>query len=468
VKLADDRETYPALCDERIVQETCGLLSGGDHDETSDWITSDALAAQLAADSLDIFWDELGIPKPPTSNTSESFWIQCSTLCQSVVHYSQQYAICPGTSDVSCYTLGEESYCDLDVRPQTLSSLVPGQRDMPNYGDRPFLDKVGKNGVAAKRSDMPPEIEYALWELVERVANLFRIYPSPRPEPLAEEADAPKGKKVHKMTARQRKLNKQKEEVAKAYIASVIRAFRAKRTKIQMDKWFGKRAFSDERSRKKVLHVLNSVNHMISNVEYVYPGPDCESDTFAYVFPEADNCRNQRDLQEEDCTKYRKKFVFYLCPLYFEESQEMIATLLHEGSHHATAFTDDVTFRGETAYGRSTCKDLARKSPGKALKNADNFCYYIYDTATKVQDVTLARKAAVAERCPVFADEPTPDSDLDCACRSDEICFSVKAGQREVSEHCPFSKTDSDGTYSETFFAAGCASCKCRPSLEIA
>ena len=33
----------------------------------------------------------------------------------------------------------------------------------------------------------------------------------------------------------------------------------------------------------------------------------------------------------KDCTKYRKKFVFYLCPLYFEESQEMIATLLHEG-----------------------------------------------------------------------------------------------------------------------------------------
>lgn len=29
--------------------------------------------------------------------------------------------------------------------------------------------------------------------------------------------------------------------------------------------------------------VLNAVNHMISNVEYVYPGSQCEENTFAYV-----------------------------------------------------------------------------------------------------------------------------------------------------------------------------------------
>ena len=37
-------------------------------------------------------------------------------------------------------------------------------------------------GIAARRSDMPLELEYELWEMVERVANLFRVYPAQNPE----------------------------------------------------------------------------------------------------------------------------------------------------------------------------------------------------------------------------------------------------------------------------------------------
>ena len=52
-------------------------------------------------------------------------------------------------------------------------------------------------------------------------------------------------------------------------------------------------------------------------------------------------------------------------------------TLVHEGSHHATAFTEDVTFGTRKAYGRTTCQEVAKTDPHKALDNADNFCYYI-------------------------------------------------------------------------------------------
>merc|ERR1719454_1433205 len=62
----------------------------------------------------------------------------------------------------------------------------------------------------------------------------------------------------------------------------------------------------------------------------------------------------------------------------------MVETLVHEGSHHASAFTDDVNFNGQTAYGRPLCERLAQQNPSLALKNADSFCYYIQDTAAQI------------------------------------------------------------------------------------
>lgn len=41
----------------------------------------------------------------------------------------------------------------------------------------------------------------------------------------------------------------------------------------------------ESRCHGEVLRVLNSVDHMISNVHYVYPGMMCETNTFAYVSP---------------------------------------------------------------------------------------------------------------------------------------------------------------------------------------
>ena len=117
---------------------------------------------------------------------------------------------------------------------------------------------------------------------------------------------------------------------------------------------------------------------------YVYPGPKCKPNTYAYVYPQAYTCKEGKQ-SSRPCTTMRhsKKYVFYLCPLYFQRPAEMVETLVHEGSHHATAFTDDVDFEGGTAYGRSTCQKLARADPALALKNADNFCYYIQEDSRR-------------------------------------------------------------------------------------
>jgi len=160
---------------------------------------------------------------------------------------------------------------------------------------------------------------------------------------------------------------------AQAYVNTAIMKFQKRQTKRHMQKWFGGSTYDDPASRKKVQKTLNSVSNMLGNVEYVYPGPECESNTYAYVYPRGSKAKDSQG-----------RFVFYLCPYYMKvPASEQIETLVHEGSHHATSYLDDVQFRGQTAYGRSTCQQLARSDSDKALDNADSFCYYIQDITDK-------------------------------------------------------------------------------------
>mmetsp|Transcript_24715 Transcript_24715/g.77748 ORF Transcript_24715/g.77748 Transcript_24715/m.77748 type:complete len:121 (+) Transcript_24715:1092-1454(+) len=69
---------------------------------------------------------------------------------------------------------------------------------------------------------------------------------------------------------------------------------------------------------------------------------------------------------------------------------EQVETLTHEGSHHKTAYTDDMCLIGSIAtqdcvyaYGRKDCELLAKLQPKSAQHNADNFCFFINDAASE-------------------------------------------------------------------------------------
>lgn len=230
----------------------------------------------------------------------------------------------------------------------------------------------------------------------------------------------------------------QRSQEAQTYINTAIRKFRRKATKLQINKWFGSEAFGDDKSRSEVMRTLNSVDRMLGNVHYVYPGKSCAFGVYAYVFPKGGPAEDGEDTMTAD-----GKYIFYLCPLYVYSSPSIqVETLTHEGSHHATAFTDDVcidelydngtvqpqlevlgrdeapenvrvgdylVMQGEQgveidvvvrfvtqneviiqtdppmgdcknkAYGRESCQMLAKGTSWKALRNADNFCYYVQD-----------------------------------------------------------------------------------------
>lgn len=228
------------------------------------------------------------------------------------------------------------------------------------------------------------------------------------------------------------KTEVQKRNVqAQAYVNLAMMKLQSKQAQAMTAQWFGTTAPNDPHVQAELLRVLNSVAALMGNVEYVFPGPKCEPKTYAYVY--------SRGKQSKDGNG---KFVFYLCQLYMDaEVAVQIETLTHEGSHHATAYTNDICmdeFKGDgqkarylevpitrfasakvddkydwpmvdggtvpavvriirgnmvvlqlepekncksKAYGRNTCADLAKKDAVKALRNADNMCYWIQDVA---------------------------------------------------------------------------------------
>eukprot|EP00438_Fugacium_kawagutii_P036495 Skav201080 [mRNA] locus=scaffold2138:23257:25850:- [translate_table: standard] len=425
-------DEFSPLCDKGIVEDTCRLLNEGEK--------------------------------------------HAAELCTTIVSFVKQIGVLPPKSDISCYSVLGQTFCDVDVRPSALKSVGPKpDEDLPDFDDRLFLKSRGKNKLAGgvetavrpgveMDSDTPiaAGVVYDSWEALERLANLFRIYPDRGSftGTLPEDSNGTsllqsRVNRLGGMTPKQAKLNSMKEEMAKAYMSIVIRAFSARETEVPMRTWFGRDSFDTPAVRKEVLRVLNSVTHMISNVYYVYPGPQCSPNTYAYVYPKGGECE-ESEMQEYACRKHirTKQFVFFLCPFYFSRPDEMVETLVHEGSHHATAYTDDVDFEGDTAYGRSTCKRLAKKRPLEALKNADNFCYYIQDTADQQMD---HREDEMKSRtCPHFSKAKRPDNDGDCPCPDDTKCiFGGRVG-------CPFSATSRRKVYSTNYFNADCFACSCQ------
>lgn len=158
---------------------------------------------------------------------------------------------------------------------------------------------------------------------------------------------------------------------AQAYVAKALAKLNADTAPNTLDRWFGGH---DGQTRRMVLRVLNGINQMLMNVDYVYPGRDCQPNSYAYVYPSWPENKNGRG-----------QYMFFLCPYYMQVGlAEKIETLTHEGSHHEPMLTDDECGDSQCshrAYGRNLCKQLAREYPGKALNNADSFCYFINDAA---------------------------------------------------------------------------------------
>jgi len=472
------------LCDAASVREECSLL-GGDAEQ----MTFDDLKETLAATEADVktFWRTLF----PDGAVDAA--ITCQILCDSTVAYLGQRTVLPPSPDVGCYKDGDKVVCDLDLAQRSMEErLKLGGKAIPDLHDAEVRVAQQIKKFDATRADLEKgnkivkghetTINYSVWEMSVRVANLFRIYPLPsmtfansdgttaalletaaatnastqgwqgcvdRCRGLARSTsvetvclaypndcggcDICRGKRF---PARNWQVEvQQRSQQAQAYITTAIKKFKRRATQTHINRWFGSQAFSDQSTRQEVLRVLNSVDRMLGNVHYVFPGQECAMSTYAYVFS-----KGAPDDTSEDTMTGDGQYIFYLCALYvYSDEGVQVETLTHEGSHHATSFTDDVCMdevydktkkkpelieysknsvpagtdigdylqlndgtivvvrlvQGDKitlqldppmgddcehkAYGRQACEDLASQASWKALRNADNFCYYVQD-----------------------------------------------------------------------------------------
>jgi len=193
---------------------------------------------------------------------------------------------------------------------------------------------------------------------------------------------------------------------AKAVCNQAVTAMASRQIPSVVTTWFGNNW--DLPTRQEIKRVINGVKGMLDNVDYIYPGDQCQPYVYAYVYPNDPYNKNAAG-----------KYLFHLCDYYMKvNEEEQIETLLHEGSHHMTMRTDDSTWNGQTMYGRPVCKQVARlcqqgnlEACAKARKNADSYCYFINDAAKSagiVQPAGRRRYAPPPTPPPTPAPTPAP------------------------------------------------------------
>ncbi|CAJ1355200.1 unnamed protein product [Effrenium voratum] len=341
--------------------------------------------------SVQTFLQSLGLKNQETDEKAlarGAVAVNCMDLCKKTVE-SIAEAKRPPSSDVACYMpyQSDVAKCDIDVSSGAFDDVEAssnahndatlGEGPLPGIaeGDSSEQHKLKELLNHSQNADSDDLAKLAALnypamstqELTVTISNLFRIYPLNNIQ-----AESTSGANFLQVTMADWHDEVIKLAVkAQAYTATAVRSISSPKSDDTLMLWFGSTSTS---SKKEVRRVLNQVNHLLSNVEYIYPGPQCRENVFAYVHPKPPHNKNGKG-----------QYLFYLCDEYVNaDSSTKLETLSHEASHHEMSLTDDVCYKGsgddcQKAYGRVACERLAQATPQKALRNADNYCFFVND-----------------------------------------------------------------------------------------
>ena len=167
--------------------------------------------------------------------------------------------------------------------------------------------------------------------------------------------NAPKGPVVEGSTKAQREVTKEAHRAAFDQTKFAITDLENNHERVKT--WFGVGRVSD------AIKVFKTMGRILGRdrIKYVLGGKDCDSNTFGYT--------------------YQGTRKIFLCKRY-ESAQTQsgfdnkVGILTHELSH-ALSHTDD------KIYGQSACKNLAQTAPRLAVKNADNYEYFVESKESK-------------------------------------------------------------------------------------
>jgi len=433
------------LCHRRIVEQTCRKFHGVPMDAPVDAslarVSASTLRDQLSASEevMASLWSALSLPDDADD-------VECKQLCHSVVQYiTENGGHLPPSTDVACYSVDGVTACDADADPFTLTRALAAVADepLPDAGARvPEYDSVSvgtdgskggaqlvqmatsvsseksREGIgglrrqvvrrfsasdadageatrrpAAAASSSDSTCPYTLWELVERVASLFRMHPSDGRDLKISLPGASllQNSWENRAPAEVKRRIAMTNALARAWVSTVVGEMQGQRAGEFRSKWFGGNGTpSENRTRTRVLRTMNFIDQvLLDRVRYVYPADEaqrtsCQGSVVAYVWrfqtretgyveTRGPVCRESQDPFNEICAMDPEgKYFVYLCKRWYELGGEnsQISTLVHEAAHHSGP--DDVTYdRGE----------MRRNERAQQLDNAANYQYFAQDVA---------------------------------------------------------------------------------------
>eukprot|EP00439_Symbiodinium_sp_Y106_P084096 s46_g24.t3 len=357
--------------------------------------------------------------------------VLCAQLCQVTARFlvSQHVALPPGP-DIGCYQDPRgKDVCDEDLSPQTLATRFANS-DLEASPQERFGRGKSAGSHRRQRSSVRMEDPYQHGfeamvqsyssELALRIMYMFRVYPRAFNSYLGSPDAQPEDW--------QNKLAKF-NLVARVFIMNAIRNLRLHQTVFHLAKWFGDDAVVEpnlNETRVEVLRLLNSAVHVMNTAEFIYNASACVDDAFAFVYPSAYD--GVPDLEDAFRKNQKGQFVVYICPLtvYAERLgllADAIQTCVHESSHHAVAYTDDVATCAQSHYmwmdvaglptlGGSACPENAEGQPRFSVSGRS--CDVPGAGIWQIANITwpaFARGLEETARCPAnLADLKTADA----------------------------------------------------------
>jgi len=437
------------LCHHSVVEQTCRRLNGAAAGEPSpSSISSLLLRDQLSASEVDLatLWGDLGLPAQQQD-------IACQRLCDAVVQHVRRVGHLPPSTDVACYKVDGTVHCDAAADPSMLTRSLAAVQDEPLPDDGPqtlslpageasasqkqlsglhlvqmataargsgsaeLLRHTARKtrlswwrgiswqrraaGVAQRHLDAGAPwgiwnttCPYTVWEMVERVASLFRMYPA---DDRDTQVSLPPGLALLQGGWSQRTPGEVKRRIgasnaqARAWVSTVLGEMEGKKAAQFRRKWFGGAGSpSDSEVRSRVLKTMNFIDRiLLDGVHYVYPADEaqrssCGGNTVAYVWrfqtgkagyteTRGPVCDASQDPFRTSCgVDAEGRYFVYLCERWFERSglNSQISTLVHEAAHHAGP--------GDQSYNK---KEMRQFSRDRQLDNAASYQYFAQDVS---------------------------------------------------------------------------------------
>lgn len=426
------------LCHPDIIVQTCSLLKRDA--EGSPLIVGKELLRDLLSASVGDMasaWSALDLPDRPD--------VGCQELCESVVKYVVRVdAVLPPTSDVACVTIGSNTTCDVGVSPYELAQKLSLVQDaaFPDEGPQIVSDEAkvkaepglvqisfspgrptaslsqsataydsGASGTRSNDEDGVPPCPYTTWQVVERLANFFRMHPSDGQDHTSSGIALLQGSATLG-DAQVRRTIATREQQAKAWLGTVASAMENRQTVDLRRKWFGGGGGqSEEAVRQKVFRTMNFIQRELQQgFHYIYPADNaprtaCGGGALAYVWrgdggsrvykeTQGPVCNSANDAWSKECAVDRNgKFFVYLCTRYSRADKEFgesmqIATLVHEAAHHAGP--SDISYYPD---------QMQSNNQDQQLYNAGNYQYFAQEVAQKTWPSSPRRRRSSSQSC---------------------------------------------------------------------